>query len=221
MGDLRLVVWDVDGTLVDSAAHITGAMTRAFHGQDLTPPSPDAVRDIVGLSLPQAIAALAPDVPADQQQALREGYKGGFVELAQNKHSSPLFPGTLDVLNEVHSWDETLMGVATGKSRRGLDRILDAHDLRPYFVTQQVADFHPSKPHPAMLQAAMDDAGVGPDQTVMIGDTSFDIDMGRAAGTRTIAVAWGNHHTNRLKHADALAQNMQELPALLQTFWGQ
>ena len=111
------------------------------------------------------------------------------------------------------------MGVATGKSRRGLDHVLEAHGLRRFFVTEQVADHHPSKPHPSMVQAALAETGVAPEDAVMIGDTSFDIDMGRAAGVRTVGVGWGYHGAGRLERADIVIDAFSALPAALETVW--
>jgi phosphoglycolate phosphatase len=116
-----------------------------------------------------------------------------------------------DVLNALRSQDWTLLGVATGKSKRGLDKLIEGHSLNGYFVTQQVADFHPSKPHPSMVLAALSDTGVDPDDAVIIGDTAFDIEMGRAAGIRTIGVNWGYHSVDRLAAAHRTVDHPTEL----------
>ena len=189
MSDLRLILFDVDGTLADSQGAIVGAMTGAFTALDLPVPARDEILSIVGLSLPQAIAQLVPDLDADLQAAVVEGYKSSYKSsrLAHGAGHSPLYPGAADVLATLHEVPEYLLGVATGKSQRGLDALLDAHGLN-MFVTRQVADHHPSKPHPSMVMTAMAETGVAPEHTVMIGDTSFDMDMGRAAGVTTIAV---------------------------------
>ena len=220
MSDLRLVVWDVDGTLIDSQAHILMAMGHAFGTLDLPVPDRAAVLSIVGLSLPQAMARLAADQTDAIQARLVAAYKDGFQQARAAGPASQLYPGALDTLKALHGHDNLLMGVATGKSKRGLDHVLDSLDLRGYFVTTQVADFHPSKPHPAMLQAALDEVGVGPEAAVMVGDTSFDMDMGRAAGVATIGVNWGYHAAAQLHAADHMAHDFAEIPAILRGLWG-
>ena len=220
MTDLRLVVWDVDGTLIDSQAHILHAMGRAFDALNLPVPDRAAVLSIVGLSLPQAMAQLASDHSAETQAQLVEAYKAGFHAVRTEGPASQLYPGAREVLQALHAQDNVLMGVATGKSKRGLDHVLDSLDLHHFFVTRQVADFHPSKPHPAMLQAALDEAGVGPEAAVMVGDTAFDIEMGRAAGVMTIGVQWGYHPAGRLSGAHHLAGDSDEIPAILCRHWG-
>ena len=112
------------------------------------------------------------------------------------------------------------LGIATGKSRRGLDHVLAAHGLAPMFATTQVADDHPSKPHPSMIRAALAETGADPAQSVMIGDTSFDMDMGRAAGVRTIGVSWGYHPRAALAGADAVIDGFDALEAALDQLWG-
>ncbi|MEC3861433.1 HAD-IA family hydrolase [Mesobacterium sp. TK19101] len=203
---LKLVIFDVDGTLVDSQADILGAMTRSFETVACPVPSRDAILGIVGLSLPQAMARLAPDSDQDTRDALVAGYKEAYFDIRRQggADSSPLYPGIRDVLEHLHAQDEILLGVATGKSRRGLEALLDARDLRRYFITTQVADDHPSKPHPSMLLTALSETGVAAGDAVMIGDTSYDIDMGHAAGMVAIGVTWGYHPASQLRHAHAL-----------------
>ena len=119
------------------------------------------------------------------------------------------------MLTQLHAVPEILLGIATGKSRRGLDGLLAVHGLEKLFVTQQVADHHPSKPHPSMLRACCDETGVAPEDAVMIGDTSFDMQMARAAGMDGIGVSWGYHRREELGEArivvDSFAQLMDEL----------
>lgn len=218
-GPLRLVLFDVDGTLVDSQAAIVGAMTRAYGGVGVPAPSRGAILSIVGLSLDLAIARLSPDADAPTQARLVEGYKQAYMadRQAAGKAHSPLYPGTLEMLAELHAVPDYLLGVATGKSQRGLDALIEAHDLR-CFVTRQVADHHPSKPHPSMILTALAETGVAAQNAVMIGDTSYDIDMGRAAGVTTIAVDWGFHPADRLG-ADHLITRFEQLPPLLNEIW--
>ncbi|EEB71423.1 HAD-superfamily hydrolase, subfamily IA, variant 1 [Ruegeria sp. R11] len=216
---LRLILFDVDGTLADSQGAITSAMAAAFAGAGLPSPSRAEILSIVGLSLPLAMAELAGEQPADVQAVLVEGYKSAYksARLAAGAGHSPLYPGAAEVLAELNAVPEYLLGVATGKSQRGLDALIEAHELR-CFVTRQCADHHPSKPHPSMVLRAMAETGVRPEDTVMIGDTSFDIDMGRAAGVRTIAVDWGFHPAERLG-ADHIIKSFDELAPLLRNTW--
>lgn len=216
---LRLILFDVDGTLADSQGAITSAMAAAFVGAGLPSPSRAEILSIVGLSLPLAMAELAGEQPADVQAVLVEGYKSAYksARLAAGAGHSPLYPGAAEVLAELNAVPEYLLGVATGKSQRGLDALIEAHELR-CFVTRQCADHHPSKPHPSMVLRAMAETGVRPEDTVMIGDTSFDIDMGRAAGVRTIAVDWGFHPAERLG-ADHIIKSFGELAPLLRNTW--
>ncbi|EXS71037.1 HAD-IA family hydrolase [Sphingobium sp. Ant17] len=203
-----LVVFDCDGTLVDSQHSICTAMTRAFEEAKLAPPDRPAILSVVGLSLPLAIARLLPDAEADFHDHLSDRYKLAFQAMRREEGvCEPLYPGIADLVVELDAagW---LLGVATGKSDRGLALCLTHHGLIDRFVTLQTADRHPSKPHPSMLLTAMADAGATPDSTVMIGDTSFDIDMGVAAGVRSIGVAWGYHSPAELLASGAQAVAM-------------
>jgi phosphoglycolate phosphatase len=204
----RLVVFDCDGTLVDSQHGICAAMTRAFEAVKLPPPDRFAILSVVGLSLPAAMARLLPQAEADFHDHLADQYKAAFRALRQTDGvQEPLYPGIAALVRDL---DEAgwLLGVATGKSDRGLHLCLTHHGLNDRFVTLQTADRHPSKPHPSMLLTAMAEAGAAPETTIMIGDTSFDIEMGLAAGTRTIGVAWGYHHPDLLAAAGAGAVAM-------------
>lgn len=199
----RLALFDCDGTLVDSQHSIFHCVQEAFGRAGLRPPERVAARRVVGLSLLPAMQMLAPDADAGLHLQLVEDYKGAFQRLRRDGQvEEPLFDGiaeTLDLL-EADGW---LLGVATGKSDRGLDLCLRQHGLRHRFVTLQTADRHPSKPHPSMACEAMAEAGAVPKTTVMIGDTSFDMAMGVAAGVRAIGVDWGYHPGDELLAAGA------------------
>ncbi|MGB0798386.1 MAG: HAD-IA family hydrolase [Planktomarina sp.] len=216
---LSLILFDVDGTLVDSQAHIFGAMVSAFESQDLPVPPKSDVLSIVGLSLFEAFGVLRPDLDDAKRDALVAAYKNSFMSMRQDRTPSPLYPGARACLDQLGLIDEYLLGVATGKSRRGLDHVLRAHDLGGKFVTEQVADFHPSKPHPAMAQAALDASGA--ERGVMIGDTTYDMEMGRAAGLKTIAVTWGYHPVADLRPlADVVVDRFAELAPAIKHLWG-
>lgn len=216
MNDLRLVIFDVDGTLVDSQFAITAAMARAYAENNMPPPDRAAVMSVVGLSLDAAFQRLSPEQEDATRQALAQAYKQAFFEARQrgDQNVSQFYPGTREMLDELHHTPNTLMALATGKSRRGVDAMIQEHELHGYFVSLQTADGHPSKPHPSMLQSCLWDAGVDAQRAVMIGDTSFDIDMARAAGIRSIAVTWGYHAAETLG-ADRIMHSLDVLPTLL------
>ena len=220
----RLIMVDVDGTLVDSQNDIVRSMTLTFEALGLDAPDRSRIVGIIGLSLEIAVAQLAPDLSFKMYDALVEGYKSAYTSLrARNGStlSSPLYPNARRVLQGLHDTPQYLLGVATGKSRRGLDVLLHEHDLAHFFVTLQTADTHPSKPDPAMLQAALDEAGIEAQNAVMIGDTQFDLGMAQAAGLYSIGVIWGYHVSSRLATADHLAADFLQIPTLLTEIWPQ
>ena len=218
MSDLALVVFDVDGTLVDSQHHILAAMRFAFGSAGLPLPEREAALGVVGLSLPQAMAALVPHLGPAEVEALVAHYRTSFIEQRAGIDSvPPLYPGARAALERLAGRPETLIGVATGKARRGLDHILAAHGLAHLVATAQTADEHPSKPHPSMLLSALAETGMEARRAVMIGDTEFDIAMGRAAGMATVGVAWGYHPRARLAAAgaDTIIESFDALDAAL------
>ncbi|AXB76186.1 HAD-IA family hydrolase [Novosphingobium sp. P6W] len=210
---MKLAVFDCDGTLVDGQAPICEAMEAAFAAFSLPAPSRGAIRRAVGLSLPQAIRQLLPASDTEQQNAMAEAYKLSFRSAReQGRVAQPLFPGIEGTLRGLHSAGWTL-GVATGMSDRGLTHCLAANGIADLFVTLQTADRHPSKPHPAMLEQALFEAGAQPAEAVMIGDTVYDIEMAGAVQVRAIGVDWGYHHPRELTEAGA--EIVVESPALL------
>lgn len=219
---LRLIVFDVDGTLVDSQGDIVASMTAAFEGVGLPVPEREQVLSIVGLSLDVAIPRLVSGQSASTYARMVEGYKSAYMQLRARQgtqQSSPLYPGIRRVLDELNAVPEFLLGVATGKSRRGLAALLAGHQMEGLFLTEQVADHHPSKPHPSMLEAALAETGVDPDAAVMIGDTEFDMAMAQAAGMRSIGVTWGYHGADRLDAADKLVHSVPDLPDAIRELW--
>jgi phosphoglycolate phosphatase len=217
---VRLAVFDCDGTLVDSQANIIRAMETCFARHRLEPPCRHATRRIVGLSLVEAMQALLPEADGALHVSLAENYKAAFQHLRAESAllDEPLYPGVADGLRELEArgW---LLGVATGKSDRGLNLCLAHHGIAAHFVTLQTADRHPSKPHPSMLRAAMAEAGAEPRSTAIIGDTRFDMAMGVAAGVRAIGVDWGYHDADELRAAGACAvvDRFDALLTLLET----
>ena len=199
----RLAIFDCDGTLVDSQINICLAMEDCLARAGLEAPCRERARRVVGLSLVEAMRAMLPEADPEFHVTLAEDYKLAFHRLrGQGLVDEPLYEGVTDLIDAVES-DGWLLGIATGKSDRGLGLCLDHHGLSRRFVTLQTADRHPSKPHPSMIEQAMADAGAAPDTTIMIGDTSFDMAMGRAAGVTAIGVAWGYHEPRELRDAGA------------------
>lgn len=220
---LRLVIFDVDGTLVDSQGDILGAMGEAFGTEGMACPSREEILSIVGLSLPQAFSRLVPQVGAVQRTRLVEAYKSAYAELRMRggPEASPLYPGIPALLDNLSARADVLLGIATGKSRRGLTALLDSHGLSRRFVTKQVADDNPSKPHPGMLFTALDEAGVEPEHAVMIGDTSYDMEMARAAGVARIGVTWGYHPREALVDAQVVVDDAAALDRAIAQMLGE
>ncbi|QIQ86897.1 HAD-IA family hydrolase [Erythrobacter sp.] len=214
----RLAVFDCDGTLVDGQADVCWAMERAFARAQLPAPDTALVRRMVGLSLPVAVRELAPDLDEAKAREVTEFYKSSFrARREEGLLDEPLYDGVADLLARLHA-DGWSLAVATGKSDRGLAACLAGHGIADLFISLQTADRHPSKPHPAMLEAALFEAGAQPEETVMIGDTSFDMQMAAAARVPAIGVAWGYHSPAELLATGAreVAGTVRELAAMLE-----
>jgi phosphoglycolate phosphatase len=213
-----LAVFDCDGTLVDSQASICLAMENTFTQAGLEPPQRSDIRQVVGLSLVEIMRRLLPQADEGAHRDMAEQYRASFLALrGLGQVEEPLYVGIKELIIGLkdRGW---MLGVATGKSDRGLMRCLDHHGIRDHFVTLQTADRHPSKPHPSMIEKAIADAASTPAQTIMIGDTSYDIDMGLAAGCRTVGVAWGYHSVPELLACGAnyVAETVSDLGAHLE-----
>lgn len=200
---MKLIVFDVDGTLVDSQHLIVASQAVAFAEHGLLVPSRSEALSVVGLSLPQAFRRL---VGADGPVAgLAESYKTAFNTLRLDPaYEEPLFPGMADLLARLHARGDVRLGIATGKSRRGVDRLIETHGWTDWFATTQTADDAPSKPDPAMLRQAMAEAGALPETTVMVGDTTYDMAMAVGAGAAAVGVGWGYHPAGALFGAGAV-----------------
>lgn len=205
MSSVRLAVFDCDGTLVDGQADVCWAMERAFARAGLPAPDNQVVRRIVGLSLPVAVRQLAPALSEDQVSVVTEYYRSSFrARREEGLLDEPLYDGIADLLHALRDGGWSL-AVATGKSDRGLAACLATHGIADLFVSLQTADRHPSKPHPAMLEAALFEAGAQRAQAVMIGDTSFDMLMARSIGVPAIGVSWGYHAPHELIASGAVS----------------
>lgn len=213
----RLAVFDCDGTLVDGQADVCAAIADAFAASGETAPDMNEVRRMVGLSLPVAMRRLVPDLSEQVQAELVQNYKDAFFARRESgRLHEPLYAGMRELLEKLRD-DGWQLAVATGKSDRGLLACLETHGIRDLFVSLQTADRHPSKPHPAMLEAALFEAGISHDNAVMIGDTTFDVVMALDAQVRPIGVAWGYHTPEELLHAGAetVAKDIDALEELL------
>ncbi len=184
-----LIVFDWDGTLMDSAALIVDSLQSACRDLGLRVPSDTQARHVIGLGLSEAIAYLQPDLAPAAYEDLVERYRHYYVG---RDEATPLFPGAAQLLQEL-SDAGFMLAVATGKSRRGLDRALENTGLNSWFDASRCADECFSKPHPEMLLQLMDVLGATPERTLMIGDTSHDLGMAKAAGVAGIAVSYGAH----------------------------
>lgn len=215
---VKLAVFDCDGTLIDSQVNILRAMGQSFARHGLAAPPDHAIRRVVGLSLVESMQMLLPDAEHDLHVRLAQDYKGAFQRLRADRSldPEPLYAGIADLLYGLRDagW---LLGVATGKSDRGLALALAHHGLSDHFITLQTADRHPSKPHPSMLRAALAEAGAGAADAVIIGDTVFDMAMGANARVRAIGVDWGYHEADELLEAGAIgvALDTDELRGLI------
>ena len=221
---MKLLIFDCDGTLVDSADEISANMKAVFEGLGIHWPGADETRKCIGLSLPQTMARLHPQGDDATHLHMAEAYRDSFYKFAENSKSEQLFfDGALETLARLRQRDDILLAIATGKSQRGVTRMLESAEIpRSAFVSVQTADDAPSKPHPAMVTQAMAEAGGfdGKD-TVMIGDATYDIEMGRAAGAFALGVDWGYHSTDALRQSGAheIMSDFNQLDSILESFW--
>ncbi|MFW1678254.1 HAD-IA family hydrolase [Pontibacter sp. JAM-7] len=192
----KLLIFDWDGTLIDSADRIIASMQAAARDCNVPVPDAEAVRNIIGLGLPEAIRLLIPGIDQVGVEEMRRQYGAHFLEIDQTPMI--LFPGVRESLERMHQ-KGVRMAVATGKSRRGLDRGYKQTGLGPLFETSRCADETTSKPDPHMLHEILEETGVAPHEALMIGDTEYDLEMGQRAGTGLVAVSYGAHPLHRLE----------------------
>lgn len=200
---LKLAIWDMDGTVVDSREVIQTAMERAFAACDLEPPNYDATRKLVGLDLATVCSTLAPQLEGEALLGLIEAYKHAFISRrTEPDFIEPLYDGAVETLERLAN-EGWLLAVATGKARRGVQALFEMHPIAQYFDTVWCADDGPGKPNPFMCQQAMAAVGAEPAQSLIIGDAVHDMAMGRAAGIRCKGVAWGFGAADELEAAGA------------------
>ena len=213
----RLIVFDFDGTLVDSQRAISEAMARGFLESGLAPPPASQVRRVVGLRLEEAIARLLEDGDTGLVARVAAAYRQAFARLrSEPDFDEPLIEGAREAIEDLDRAG-LILAIATGKTRRGLVASLERHGLDGWFTTLKTADDGPGKPHPAILLDAMAEVGAEAGETVLVGDTTYDMQMARNAGARALGVSWGYHGADELLDAGAaavLADFAQLWPAL-------
>ncbi len=209
-----LIVFDWDGTVMDSTAVIAGSIQAACRDLGLAVPGDEAARHVIGLGLQQALRHAVPDAPESMYEPLVERYRHHF--LAQDR-AIPLFEGARETLAGLHEAGYRL-AVATGKSRLGLDRALESTGMKRYFHATRTADTTFSKPHPAMLLELLDELAVSAERALMVGDTTHDMQMAQNAGVDAVAVGHGAHPPEQLRESDplALVKDFAELRAWLE-----
>ncbi|MCE7028363.1 HAD-IA family hydrolase [Jiella avicenniae] len=201
---MKAVLFDCDGTIADSAGLICRIIERAFRRFDLEPPAPEATRAIIGLSLETAVAALRPGLGEARTRDVAEGYRIEYrAERARPDFSEALFPGMAELVRDLATRDAVLVGMVTGKSRRGVAALTAHHGIAECFQAVRTADDCPSKPHPAMVLECCAEFGIGAERAVVVGDTSFDMEMAKAAGARALGVRWGSHSAELMRAAGA------------------
>ncbi|MDX1574010.1 MAG: HAD-IA family hydrolase [Methylophaga sp.] len=196
-----LIVFDWDGTLMDSTGHIVFCMREAITKLEMPPLSDQQISHIIGLGLPEAVKTLYPQITAGDAQILVDGYRQIWLH---HPFEAPLFDNAFNILKKLAD-QNVLLGVATGKSRRGLDKVLNETGLADLFVTTRCADECHSKPHPQMLSEIIDFCGVQTAETLMVGDTEFDLLMAKSAGADSVGIGHGAHDLPMLQACEPLA----------------
>ena len=202
MKQYELVIFDWDGTLMDSVGKIVACMQESALSLNMAMPTEQAVRDIIGLSMDEALSILHTDASAELQGEMKEAYRQQYLQL--NQTPSPLFDGVEDLLTSLNGRGYKL-AVATGKARAGLNRVLTATELGGYFVASRCADEAASKPSPEMILQLLNELDVSPDKAVMIGDSIHDLNMANNAGIHAIGVDYGAHDKAKLSQANPKA----------------
>lgn len=219
---LKFAVFDVDGTLIDSAASIVSGVQACWSACGFPDPDPAAVRRTIGLPWEHGVRMLLPGCGEAEFAAIR----GYYEDVASGRRTRPpltevLFPGTLEALEEIAAAG-ALLGIVTSRNSRRLAQLLETHGLHDHFVCVKTVDHGPGKPDPYLLRQAMSDVGADRERTVMIGDTTYDIQMAANAGTTGVGVAWGVHEPAELRAAGAshIVEAFHELPSIIHELIG-
>ena len=209
----KLVIMDLDGTLVDSQEFIISATTVAFRNEGLKVPKRENILSIIGLSLTEAFRVLNKDLNEKQIKKLISTFKNCYNTFSQEQLISPLYENAKNFLENLKRNEEIILAIATGKGLKGLLQILKAHNLESFFSKLQTSDFYPSKPDPTMLVSLMKTLKIKTEDAVMVGDTDFDISMAHRAGIKSIGVLWGYHSISRIKlmKPTAIVENFADL----------
>lgn len=213
---MRLAIFDLDGTLIDSVALIVETVVASFNAAGHTVPDEKAIRAISGITAREALGILAPGVEPVQVDRIMEIYREEYLKRA-GVGREPLFRGAIAALDRLQADPETILAVATGKGYNGAVTLLEGHGIIERFHSIQTPDHNRGKPHPQMIETAMQKAGVERGRTVMIGDTVHDMRMARAANVGAIGVAWGYHEIAELEEAGAhvVLQSFDDLDAAI------
>lgn len=214
MQDYKLVIFDWDGTLMDSVDRIVSSMQSAARVVGLTVPSNEAAKQIIGLSIPEALKALFEGITDEQIETMRLEYKYQYLE--GDTTPAPLFPNAVNLLTQLKEQNK-LLAVATGKGRDGLNRVLEVSETSAFFNTTRCAGEMPSKPDPSMLLSILDELDLAPHEAIMIGDTSHDLKMAQNAGIDSIGVTFGVHDRDVLSQYNpkGVVDSLTELHQLL------
>lgn len=199
---MRLVVFDMDGTLIDSVALIVETVTAAFEALGEAAPTEAAIRAISGITARDAMAILAPGADEARIERITNSYRREYQSRA-GRAREPLFEGALATLERLRHHPDTILAVATGKGHTGAVTLLGAHGVLSWFNSVETPTHNRGKPDPQMIETAMQKAGATAAETAMIGDTVHDMRMARAAGVKAIGVAWGYHAVVELEEAGA------------------
>lgn len=211
---MRLVIFDLDGTLIDSEALIVETVTDCFNAVNEPPPDEHTIRSISGITARDAMVILAPNATPERGEIILQSYREHYLRNA-GVSREPMFAGAMEALDRLQADPETILAVATGKGYRGAVTLLERHGIIGRFHSIETPDHNRGKPDPQMIATAMDKAGAVRGQTVMIGDTIHDMRMAKAAGVGAIGVAWGYHEIAELKAqgADIVIDDFSQLDA--------
>jgi phosphoglycolate phosphatase len=196
MNGYELIIFDWDGTLMDSEAKIVNCFRKAVADVDISYPGDAAVRNIIGLGLKEALDQLLPDFDQPTRQQVVDRYREHFLH--QDETEMPLFEGVEAGLKQLQS-ENYALAIATGKARVGLERVLQQTRLGEFFISSRCADEAVSKPHPRMVLDILEETGVSAQKAIVVGDTTYDMQMAHRAGTDALAVCYGVHEQQRLQ----------------------